>query len=183
MRQPRRLLRDLGLRGFLTFQLIVGGNALAALVQPLFMAGLIYSVTSGAPMWRSDNAADVILASLYGASVVIGYLTSAFLGWLGLFRRGLLSTSWALILTPAHWLLLSLAAWRAVYQLVVAPYAWEKTAHGLAKSSRRAANMTRALLELERYLSNLKETGNLPTLSAAATNSAAARPPLLRVAA
>lgn len=111
------------------------------------------------------------------------YLTSAFLGWLGLSRRGLLSTSWALILTPAHWLLLSLAAWRAVYQLVVAPYAWEKTAHGLAKSSRRAANMTRALVEHERYLSNLKEIGKLPTLSAAATNSAADQPPLLRVAA
>jgi glycosyltransferase XagB len=183
MRQLRRLLRDLGLRGFLTFQLIVGGNALAALVHPLFMAGLIYSVASGAPMWRGDNPTDVILASLYGATVVIGYLTSAFLGWLGLSRRGLLSTSWALILTPAHWLLLSLAAWRAVYQLVVAPYAWEKTAHGLAKSSRRAANMTRSLVELERYLSNLKETGKLPTLSAAATNNAADRPPLLRVAA
>jgi cellulose synthase/poly-beta-1,6-N-acetylglucosamine synthase-like glycosyltransferase len=50
MRQPRRLLRELGLPGFLTFQLIVGGNALAALVHPLFMGGLIYSAVSGAPM-------------------------------------------------------------------------------------------------------------------------------------
>ena len=33
-----RLARELGLRGFLAFQLIVGGNALAALVHPLFMA-------------------------------------------------------------------------------------------------------------------------------------------------
>ena len=78
--------------------------------------------------------------ALYGTTVVIGYLTSAFLGWLGLLRRGLLSTAWVLLLTPVHWLLLSLAAWRALYQLVVAPYAWEKTEHGLAKSSRRAAN-------------------------------------------
>jgi hypothetical protein len=52
---------------------------------------------------------------------VIGYLTSAFLSWLGLLRRGLLPTAWALLLTQAHWLLLSLAAWRALYQLVVAP--------------------------------------------------------------
>jgi hypothetical protein len=51
---------------------------------------------------------------------------------------------------PVHWLLLSLASWRAVYQLIVAPYAWEKTEHGLAKSSRRAANHLRSLLELER---------------------------------
>ncbi len=56
MRQPGRLLRELGPTGFLTFQLIVGGNALAALVHPLFMAALIYSVASGAPMWRGDSA-------------------------------------------------------------------------------------------------------------------------------
>ena len=39
-----------------------------------------------------------------------------------------------------------------------------KTEHGLAKSSLRAANMTRSLVELERYLSALKEAGELPTL-------------------
>ena len=112
MRQPGQLLRDLGLPGFLTFQLIVVGNALAALVHPLFTAGLFYSVLGGAPMWRGDSASVVILAAVYGMTVVIGYLTSAFLGWLGLLRRGLLSTAWILLLTPVHWLLLSLAALR-----------------------------------------------------------------------
>jgi hypothetical protein len=129
------------------------------------LGGLIYSVMSGSPMWRGDSLADAILATLYGTTVVIGYLTSAFLGWLGLMRRGLLATSWVLLLTPLHWLLLSLAAWRALYQLIVAPYAWEKTEHGLARSSRVNANMTRALVELERYLTSLEETGNLPTLT------------------
>ena len=124
MREPAGLLRDLGLPGFLTFQLIVGGNALAALVP--------YSVASGAPLWRGDSAAAAILATVYGVLVVVGYLTSAFLGWLGLLGRGLLSTARILLLTPLHWLLLSLAAWRALYQLVFAPYAWEKTEHGLA---------------------------------------------------
>jgi cellulose synthase/poly-beta-1,6-N-acetylglucosamine synthase-like glycosyltransferase len=175
MRQPVQLLRDLGPTGFLTFQLIVGGNALAALVHPLFLAALIYSVVSGAPMWRGDSATLAILAAVYGMTVVIGYLTSAFLGWLGLSRRGLLSTAWVLLLTPAHWLLLSLAAWRALYQLVTAPYAWEKTEHGLAKSSRRATKLVRSLLELERYLSELKATDRLPTLSDDAANTVADR--------
>jgi hypothetical protein len=43
-----------------------------------------------------------------------------------------------LLLIPVHWLLLSLAAWRALYQLVRDPYRWEKTEHGLAQTSRRA---------------------------------------------
>jgi hypothetical protein len=73
--------------------------------------------------------------------------------------------AWVLLLTPVHWLLLSLAAWRALHQLVVAPYAWEKTEHGLAKSSRRNANLTRSLIELERHLSALEEAGELATLA------------------
>jgi len=87
-----------------------------------------------------------------------------------------------LLLTPVHWLL-SLAAWRALYQLVFAPYAWEKTEHGLAKSSRLNARMTRSLLELERYLSALKENGDLPPLAEDAPKSAATRRPHSRVAA
>jgi hypothetical protein len=34
----------------------------------------------------------------------------------------------------------------ALYQLIVSPYRWEKTEHGLAKRSRLADEMTRALL-------------------------------------
>ncbi len=183
MRQPRRLLRELGLPGFLTFQLIVGGNALAALVHPLFMGGLVYSVMSGVPMWRGDGAVVPVLAALYGTTVIIGYLTSAFLGWLGLLRRGLLSSAWVLFLTPLHWLLLSLAAWRALFQLVVAPYRWEKTEHGLARHSRRGANLTRSLLELERYLRTLEQNGELPALSGGATYTSANRRPIPRAAA
>jgi hypothetical protein len=111
------------------------------------------------------------------------YPTSAFLGWLGLLRRGLLSTAWILLLTPVHWLLLSLAAWRALVQLVAAPYAWEKTEHGLAKSSRRAANMTRSLPALERYLSALKESGELPALAPDISANAPVRRSRPRVAA
>jgi cellulose synthase/poly-beta-1,6-N-acetylglucosamine synthase-like glycosyltransferase len=183
MRQPRVLLRELGLPGFLTFQLIVGGNALAALVHPLFLTGLIYAVASGAPMWHGDSAAGTMLAALYGTTAIIGYLTSGFLGWLGLARRGLLATAWVLILTPVHWLLLSLASWRALYQLAVAPYAWEKTEHGLAKSSRRADNRLHSLLELERLLRVLEEKGELPAIGGTTTYASADRRRLPRAAA
>jgi cellulose synthase/poly-beta-1,6-N-acetylglucosamine synthase-like glycosyltransferase len=165
MRKPRRLMRDLGPLGFFSFQLIVGGNALAALVHPLLIAGLAYAAISGIAIWRTDSVAETILVALYGTTVVAGYLTSVFLGWLGLKRRGLLGSAWVLVLTPVHWLLLSLAAWRALYQFVFAPYAWEKTAHGLAKSSRLATRMACVLLALERDLSRLKKTGDLPALA------------------
>jgi cellulose synthase/poly-beta-1,6-N-acetylglucosamine synthase-like glycosyltransferase len=183
MREPRRLLRNLGFPGFQAFQLIVGGNVLAALVHPLFLAGLAYGVLIGAPMWTHGGATVAVLVALYGSTVVIGYAASAFLAWVGLARRGLLSTAWVLLLTPVHWLLLSLAAWRALAQLVVSPYRWEKTEHGLARSSRRAQRLTHVLLQLERLLRGLKEQGDLPALPAEPTYISAARPRTPRAAA
>ncbi len=164
MREPGKLLRELGLRGFLAFQLMIGGSALAALVHPLFMAWLFYSIASGGIGWRGESTIVAMPAAFYGATALFGYLSSAFLGWLGLSRRGLSGSAWVLLLTPVYWLMLSVAAWRALYQLFFAPYRWEKTAHGLAKSSHRADKMTRALLELEREVEALKKSGKMPVL-------------------
>jgi len=162
MRKPRRLLRELGLSGVLAFQLIVGGNVLAALVHPLFLAMLVDAALDGTPSVRGDLTEEM-LAVLYAGTALAGYLVSALLAWMGLARRDLLTSAWVLLLMPLHWLLLSLAAWRALYQLIRNPYAWEKTEHGLAKSSRLVSDTTRALIELERYLKRLKETGQLPS--------------------
>jgi len=37
----------------------------------------------------------------------------------------------AALLSPLYWVLISLAAWKAVWQLIVKPHYWEKTVHGL----------------------------------------------------
>jgi cellulose synthase/poly-beta-1,6-N-acetylglucosamine synthase-like glycosyltransferase len=137
MRTPLRLLRELGPAGFLTFQLVVGGNVLAALIYPVFIAGALYELAMAVPSDQGLTAA--LLAGLHATTLVAGFLASAFVGWLGLKRRGLGAGAWVLVLIPLHWMLLSLAAWRALYQLLRDPYRWEKTEHGLAHSSRRLA--------------------------------------------
>jgi uncharacterized membrane protein len=78
-------------------------------------------------------------AGLHGTTLVMGYLISGLLALLGLLRRRVMSCAWALFLIPLYWLLLSIAAWRALLHLVFKPYAWEKTAHGLARTSRRGS--------------------------------------------
>jgi hypothetical protein len=85
---------------------------------------------------------------------------SACIGFLGLAQRGLLRQAGVLALTPLHWLLLSIAAWRAAVELVYAPFRWTKTEHGLDKASREKSN-TRSLLELEHLLRDLKRRGEL----------------------
>jgi cellulose synthase/poly-beta-1,6-N-acetylglucosamine synthase-like glycosyltransferase len=157
MRHPLRLKNELGFRSFATFQFIVGGNALAALVHPLFLAFALSGIFRDGPLTGKT--------ALYGAVALAGYLTTILLGWIGLARRGLSNSAWVLLLAPLHWLLLSTAAWRALYQVLVAPYVWEKTRHGLAKSSRRAKTITRSLLSLERHLREMSDSGLLPALS------------------
>jgi cellulose synthase/poly-beta-1,6-N-acetylglucosamine synthase-like glycosyltransferase len=135
MRTPRRLARELGLPGFAVFQLLVGGTVLAALVHSLFALQLAWGLAVAA---HDDDATGPLLLGLYGITLLAGYLISAALALIGLARRRLLDCAWALLLMPVYWLLLSLAAWRALFQLMRAPYRWEKTEHGLARTSRLA---------------------------------------------
>ncbi|MBC7316779.1 MAG: hypothetical protein H5T70_10205, partial [Chloroflexi bacterium] len=37
------------------------------------------------------------------------------------------------LLSPFYWVLMSIGAWKGLYQLLVKPYYWEKTIHGLAE--------------------------------------------------
>ena len=68
----------------------------------------------------------------------VGYFGAIALGFAGLKRRGMLQIAWVLFIIPLYWLFMSVAAWRALGQLVRAPYHWKKTPHGLARSSLRA---------------------------------------------
>ena len=138
MRHPTRVARELGFSGFLAFQLVVGGTVLSALVHPVFIAVAGYLAATNQLFDTAGSAFGAALLWLYLGALVSGYLTSAALGLIGLKRRGLLRQGWVLLLMPLHWLLLSVAAWRALYQLLFNPFHWEKTAHGLARTSRLA---------------------------------------------
>jgi cellulose synthase/poly-beta-1,6-N-acetylglucosamine synthase-like glycosyltransferase len=130
MRTPRTLLRDLGGAGFAAFHVIIGGSVITALIFPLFLALMLWRFATGTPLFSSW------LGWLHGFAFFGGIVASAFIWVVGLLRRGLVSNVWVVAFAPLHWLLLSVAAWRALLQLAYDPHRWEKTEHGLAKSSR-----------------------------------------------
>lgn len=136
MRRPVRLLRELSPAGSVVFQLLLVCNVFSALVHPLFMATLCYYLMAQPPL--NAIAAMGHEATVFFATLLAGYASTVALELVGLRRRGLLAQAWVLLLTPLYWFLLSLAAWRALFQLLLAPQLWEKTEHGLAKSSRLA---------------------------------------------
>lgn len=159
MRHPWRLCRELGLWPFLTVQLIVGGNVLASLIHPVLIVWLVVSIAIGLPLW--DNYAAT---TWFSVAMAGGYATSVALGAAGLLRRGLVMHSWVLLLVPVHWLLLSLAAWRALYQLMRDPYRWEKTEHGLARTS-RARRRARISVMLEELAAVVRQKRRSPRRS------------------
>ena len=132
MRSPRRLYRELGPKGFTVFQLLVGGTVLASVVHVLFLLQLLLQLLVVA----FGDQPSIDRLGFHIGFLVCGYLASAALGLFGLARRGLLRCAWALLLIPVYWILLSVAAWRALIQLAYDPYRWEKTTHGLARTSR-----------------------------------------------
>jgi glycosyltransferase XagB len=137
MRSPRKLLHDLGWRSFVTFQLIVGGTVLSALVHPIAIGFIIYGVITGGLFSGGGGIVSAVTTAACATIFISGYVASIALSIAGLARRGLLAHAGAQVMTPILWVLLSIAAWRAVIGLIHAPYHWDKTEHGLAKTSRQ----------------------------------------------
>lgn len=118
---------------WLIFQLIAGLRISFVLINPLmWLMTLAYFFLNA---W-----AGPAIAALYPAPVFYLAATSAVFGnflyiyyyMIGAAKR----QQWAIIkyvfLVPVYWLLTSIAAVLAVYQLFFKPHFWEKTVHGLA---------------------------------------------------
>ena len=129
MREPARLWRELGARRFIGLQVLMGGLILSALVHPWFY------VLAAADIWHGFGFAPG--GCLWGAALwwlgvinlVAGYVTAVALGAVAVARRGRTGLALHSLLMPIYWLAISLAAYRALWQLVRAPYLWEKTEH------------------------------------------------------
>lgn len=62
-------------------------------------------------------------------NLIAGYFSAIALGSVAAARRGRLGLAVHAALMPLYWLAISYAAYRALLQLVTAPYYWEKTEH------------------------------------------------------
>ena len=130
MRAPGRLWRDLGPRGFFAFQVMIGGTVLSALVHPWFYVLLATELAGGRLLSLPASVFGVPFWTVAWFDLAAGYLAAMTLALLAARRRGLFRLSWHVLLMPLYWLLISAAAYRALWQFVTAPFKWEKTEHG-----------------------------------------------------
>jgi hypothetical protein len=75
----------------------------------------------------------MLLAGLNLEVFVLGYGVAMLAGAKALRQRGLKGWWFTIASMPIYWLLMSIAAWMALWQLVFAPFKWNKTEHGLSK--------------------------------------------------
>ncbi|MBV8951700.1 MAG: glycosyltransferase [Actinobacteria bacterium] len=128
MRHPVRLARAMGPRAFIVFQLFFGACTICLLVNPIYWAltGLWFATHMG---WIQSVFPRPLL---YAGTIAlfVGNGACVLLALSGAFgRRNYGDVKWAL-LVPFYWLLMSVAAYKALSQLFYKPSYWEKTEHG-----------------------------------------------------
>ncbi len=131
MRHPVRLSKDLGVAGTFAFHLMITGMILSALVHPfliVFVSNAIWRVWEFGWMYVADQP----LFWLDAAALLMGYISFGLLAWRTLPIRRLEHLRKLFWSIPFYWMLLSVAAWRAVWHLIRRPHHWEKTPHGKA---------------------------------------------------
>ncbi len=129
MRNPWRTLRELGPRGFLTMQLVLGGGLVAAFAHgPLACIVLIAALSP----YKLLDTADFTLA-------LAGLCVATFAALTATALSGNFSHLRAALTMPAYWPLATIAAFRALFELIARPHHWAKTAHGLSLRRRMRA--------------------------------------------
>lgn len=137
-RAPRATAGQLGALGTLCAVALVPGTVISALLYPFLMGRAAFDFTlfvaSGFPahgdFWASLPTGSAI--TLFVSGLLAMLLPAA----LGCVRRGWFDCLIYVPLMPLYFLLVSLAAWCGLIELIRAPNRWNKTEHGLSRTSR-----------------------------------------------
>ncbi|MCP5075752.1 MAG: glycosyltransferase, partial [Rhodobacteraceae bacterium] len=136
MRNPLRTWREMGPAGLAVFQVLMGGMVVSALVHPFFLAAVLYGLAAGTLWPNTMSISQVILFALQTVVLLLGYGVTMLIGHRACAVRQLTGLRSSIPTMPVYWLLVSVAGWYAVWQLLTAPSYWEKTQHGPRRSQR-----------------------------------------------
>ncbi|WP_407935026.1 MULTISPECIES: glycosyltransferase family 2 protein [Clostridium] len=144
MRFPLRLWHQVRTRGMIGLQVITLATPILPLINPFLWLMLILWFTTHyhlIPMLFPG-----LIYYMAAIELIIGNFIFVFSNIVGVFwviddlqEKGNYALSFRLVkyalLTPIYWALMSIAAYKAVWQLITNPFYWEKTDHGLTKES------------------------------------------------
>jgi glycosyltransferase XagB len=130
MRHPRRLLDDLGLERFLKLQCTFGASVFIPIINPILwiatIASFLFPIQLG---WLSP----IYMQSICLFNLIVGNASYLLIYVIACSKLKKLRYLPYALLMPIYWVLLSVASWRGLIQLIRKPFYWEKTSHGISK--------------------------------------------------
>ncbi len=129
MRRPRLLVRQLGWWRVIGFHILMAGTVVQFVLAPALWS--LWLLSLGVPHPLSDAAGSGILAVIGALCLIaeLGNLAIAAAGVSGRAHRFLLPFVPTM---PVYFALGAAAAFKAMWELLMRPYFWDKTRHGLS---------------------------------------------------
>ena len=146
MRHPVSLGRQMGLRAYVMFHLFFGAATVCLLVNPFYW--LLTGIWFTAHFAPIESVFPRLLLYLGVVGMFVGNAVFTLTAVSGSYERRYYDDVKWVLLSPLYWLMMSVAAWKALAQLFYKPFYWEKTVHGFclyAEGAEGAATETGTL--------------------------------------
>ncbi|MEF2977476.1 glycosyltransferase [Subtercola sp. YIM 133946] len=129
-RHPIRWFKVNGILGALSLVALILGTPIAFMLYPLVLGFTVFTYIG--VQFIGLNLPDWLIVGgtvnmLFSNGMII--LISGIAAW----NRYNWRVAMFALLNPAYWILHSISAWRAAWQIVFSPHHWEKTPHGLTE--------------------------------------------------
>lgn len=141
MRHPLQLWKSIGTRGFFSFHFFIGAPPFTMLLAPVLWA--ITLVVWFTNTWDLGWLFPEPFATMALFNLVIGNLFLVYFGVIAALKRKYYDLVPVGILLPVYWVLHSIAAYKAFWQLLFNPHYWEKTEHGTSSVTQKTLEEVR----------------------------------------
>jgi glycosyltransferase XagB len=131
MRDPLGLNHRVGLKGFCSLQLFDGGGVFSALAYPFVILPFLFWIFTRSASLKPYFPQPILFVSL--ANLIAGNSILIYLSMLAAAKRYHFSLLPHALSVPGYWLLIAIAGYKGLWQLIKKPFYWEKTTHGISK--------------------------------------------------
>jgi len=131
MRNPAKLVRKIGWRGFWGFNFFIGATPVTFLVYPLLLVIFITYLVFDLSTIRTLFPDWVLFMAIF--NLMVGNILMIYVNMMAVFKRRFYELILFSIANPIYWLMHSIAAYMGLYELIVKPFYWQKTNHGISK--------------------------------------------------
>jgi hypothetical protein len=131
MRNPAKLVRKIGWRGFWGFNFFIGATPITFLVYPLLLTIFVMYLVFDLSTIRTLFPDWVLFMAIF--NLMVGNILMIYVNMMAVFKRRFYELILFSIANPIYWLMHSVAAYMGLYELIVKPFYWQKTNHGISK--------------------------------------------------